>query len=114
MTTIPERHPKLEGMTYVNSIPVKALFYVDNDRVKSYADLVDFFASRIECIKQYERDGWVFDHEQSNDWIHFVHSDRDVAIEELGVEYVLDDEQSFLEHIEEEEKAEAEAAGVQD
>ena len=110
MTTVPERDPKLAGMEYTNSIHVKALFYVDHNEVKSYSDLIDFFTSRIEFIKQYERDGWIFEHEQSCDWIHFSHSDRNVVIEELGLESVLCEEQSFLEQIEEEEQAEAEAA----
>lgn len=110
--TIPDRDPRIGEMDYLNAIPVKALFGVWGDDVRTYSDLIQYLEGKIDYIRDLERDGWEFDWQQSRDWLIFHHSDRTVAIDHLGLENVLDDEQQLIEAMEEEEEAALQAATV--
>ena len=88
---------RLEGMVYVDSVPVKYFCAVDNEKVKTFSDLVKHFEGIIAEIKKLEADGWHYDSEQSFDWLFFEHTDRSVVLDRLGEEYVKNIEEAHLE-----------------
>ena len=92
-------------MEYTHSIPVKALFSVYSEKVKTFTDLIAFLNSKIDYIKELEAAGWKFDYEQSCDWLHFTHTNRSIALEELGEDGVYFEEENYLSCLKEEEEA---------
>lgn len=96
---------KTEGMVYENLIPIKGLCSID-ESVKSFEDLSDHFLDISKWIKKLEADGWTFNPNACCDgtWVCFEHTDRNVAVNELGEEYVQSLEESWLENEEEEQK----------
>ena len=97
-TSLVERPTSSEVVYYTNPVPVKYLFGVNNDTVKNYKDLFNSFEDSISYIKELEKNGWEYDWEQSDQWLHFSHTDRNVAIAELGIDTVLEQEQNWADN----------------